>query len=51
MLATAIGIGKLDYRDVDLLQVGRILRWYDACAFDRRFFLGFLDLFLISRSC
>jgi UDP-GlcNAc:undecaprenyl-phosphate GlcNAc-1-phosphate transferase len=48
MLATAIGIGKLDYRDVDLLQVGRMLRWYDACAFDRRFFLGFLDLFLIT---
>jgi UDP-GlcNAc:undecaprenyl-phosphate GlcNAc-1-phosphate transferase len=48
MLATAIGIGRLDYRDVDLLQVGRLLRWYDTSAFDRRFFSGFLDLFLIT---
>lgn len=48
ILATAIGIGKLDYREVDLLQVGRLLRWYDLFAFGRRFFLGFLDLFLIT---
>ena len=48
ILATAIGIGRLGYQDVDLLQVGRLLRWYDTCAFDRRFFLGFLDLFLIT---
>ena len=48
MLATAIGIGKLDYRDVDLLQVRRLLRWYDTFTFDRRFFLGYLDLFLIT---
>jgi UDP-GlcNAc:undecaprenyl-phosphate GlcNAc-1-phosphate transferase len=48
ILAMAIGIGKLDYRDVDLLQVRRLLRWYDCVPSDRRFFLGFLDLFLIS---
>src|SRR5215831_5370326 len=48
VLATVIGIGKLDYREVDLLQAGRLLRWYDRLVFDRRFFLGFLDLFLIS---
>jgi UDP-GlcNAc:undecaprenyl-phosphate GlcNAc-1-phosphate transferase len=48
LLATAIGIGKLDYRDLDLLQIGRLLRWYDTSAFDRRFLLGFLDLFLIT---
>ena len=48
MLATVIGIGRLGYRDVDLLQVGRLLRWYDTCTFDRRFFLGFLDLFLMT---
>ena len=48
MLATVIGIGKLDYREVNLLQVGWLLRWYDTCAFDRRFFLGFLDLLLIT---
>ena len=48
VLATAIGIGKLDYRDVDLLRVGRLLRWYDTVAFYRRFCVGFLDLFLIT---
>src|SRR5262245_22947190 len=48
ILATAIGIGKLDYREVDLLRIGRLLHWYDRIAFNRRFFLGFLDLFLIT---
>jgi UDP-GlcNAc:undecaprenyl-phosphate/decaprenyl-phosphate GlcNAc-1-phosphate transferase len=48
LLATAIGIGKLDYRDMDLLRVGRLLRWYDTVAFYRRFCVGFLDLFLIA---
>ncbi len=48
VLATVIGIGRLDYREVDLLQVERLLRWYDQFAFDRRFFLGFLDLLLIT---
>jgi len=48
ILATAIGIGKLDYREVDVFQVRRLLRWYDHVAFDRRFFLGFLDVFLIT---
>ena len=48
ILATAIGIGKLDYREVDLLQLRRLLRWHDRVAFDRRFFLGFLDLVLIT---
>lgn len=48
LLATAIGIGKLDYRDLDPLQVRRLLRWYVTFAFDRRFLLGFLDLVLIT---
>ena len=48
ILATAIGIGKLDYREVDLLRIGRLLHWYDRIACNRRFFLGFLDLFLIT---
>ena len=48
VLATAIGIGKLDYREVDLLQAGRLLRWHAKFAFHRRFFLGFLDLLLIT---
>jgi len=47
ILATAIGIGKLEYREVDVLHIGRLLRWYDRLAFHRRFFLGFLDLFFI----
>jgi UDP-GlcNAc:undecaprenyl-phosphate GlcNAc-1-phosphate transferase len=47
-LAAIIGIGKLDYREVDLLQVGRLLRWYDKLALHRRFFLGFLDLAIIT---
>jgi len=48
ILATAIGIGKLDYREVDLLRIRRLLHWYDRIAFNRRFFSGFLDLFLIT---
>ena len=48
ILAAAIGIGKLDYRELDLLPVGRLLQWHDRFAFDRRFFLGFLDLLLIT---
>ena len=48
ILATAIGIGKLDYRELDLLQVKRLLQWHDRIAFDKRFFLGFLDLLLIT---
>jgi UDP-GlcNAc:undecaprenyl-phosphate GlcNAc-1-phosphate transferase len=48
VLAAAIGIGKLDYRDVNILRAGTLLRWYDNFAFDRRFFLGFIDLFLIT---
>jgi UDP-GlcNAc:undecaprenyl-phosphate GlcNAc-1-phosphate transferase len=48
ILATAIGIGKLDYREVDLLRIGRLLHWYDRIASNRRFFSGFLDLFLIT---
>ena len=48
LLATAIGIGKLEYREVDLLHIGRLLHWYERMAINRRFFLGFLDLFLIT---
>lgn len=48
ILAAAIGIGKLDYRELDLLPVGRLLQWHDRFAFDRRFFLGFLDVMLIT---
>jgi UDP-GlcNAc:undecaprenyl-phosphate GlcNAc-1-phosphate transferase len=48
ILAMVIGIGKLDYRDMDLLPVKRLLQWHERIAFDRRFFLGFLDLILIT---
>lgn len=47
VLAAAIGIGKLDYREMGLLPVKRLLQWHEV-AFDRRFFLGFLDLMLIT---
>jgi len=48
ILAMVIGIGKLDYRELDLIPAKRLLQWHDRLAFDRRFFLGFLDLLLIT---
>jgi len=48
VMAALIGIGKLDYREVDLLQVRRLLGWYEKIVYYRRFFLGFLDLFVIT---
>ena len=48
ILAMVIGIGKLDYREMDLLPVKRLLQWHERITFDRRFFLGFLDLLLIT---
>ncbi|HET9845015.1 MAG TPA: hypothetical protein VFQ02_04665 [Nitrospira sp.] len=48
ILATVIGVGKLDYREMDLLHVRRLLQWHKRVAFDRRFFLGLLDLLLIT---
>jgi UDP-GlcNAc:undecaprenyl-phosphate/decaprenyl-phosphate GlcNAc-1-phosphate transferase len=47
-LAAVIGIGKLDYRDVQIVRIGALLRWYENLAFDRRFFVGFVDLMVIT---
>lgn len=47
-LATYIGIRKLGYDEVVFLRTGTLLRWYEQITFDRRFFLGFVDLLLIS---
>jgi UDP-GlcNAc:undecaprenyl-phosphate GlcNAc-1-phosphate transferase len=47
-LATYIGIHKLGYEEVKFLRTGTLLRWYEQLSFNRRFFLGFADLLLIS---
>lgn len=46
-LATYVGIRKLGYQEVAFLRTGTLLRWYEQMTFNRRFFLGFLDLILI----
>jgi len=47
-LAAIIGIGQLDYREAKLFRVGTLLRWYESTGIDRRFFLGFIDLIVIT---
>ena len=47
-LAAAIGIGQLDYHEARIIRIGSLLRWYETGAFDRRFFLGFIDLAVIT---
>jgi len=47
-LATWIGIGKLGYKEVAFLQTGTLLRWYEQLTLNRRFFLGFVDMVLIT---
>lgn len=47
-LATYIGIHKLGYNEISFLRASTLLRWYDQIAFNRLFFLGFVDLVLIS---
>lgn len=47
-LATYVGIRKLGYKEVVFLRTGTLLRWYEQLAFNRRFFLGFLDLVFIA---
>jgi UDP-GlcNAc:undecaprenyl-phosphate GlcNAc-1-phosphate transferase len=46
-LATYIGIRKLGYEEVALLRTGTLLHWYESVLFNRRFFLGFIDIVLI----
>jgi len=47
-LATYIGIRKLGYEEISFLRNGTLLRWYEQLAFNRLFFLGFVDLILIT---
>lgn len=47
-LSTYIGIQKLGYQEVTFLKTGALLRWYDQLAFNRLFFLGFVDLVLVT---
>src|SRR5262245_1029722 len=47
-LAMYIGIRKLGYEELTFLRTGTLLRWYDSLTFNRRFFLGFLDMLLIT---
>jgi UDP-GlcNAc:undecaprenyl-phosphate GlcNAc-1-phosphate transferase len=47
-LATYIGIHKLGYEEATLIRAGTLLRWYENLAFDRRFFLGFVDIIIIA---
>lgn len=48
VLAMVIGISKLDYREMHLVHAGGLLQWYERLAVNRRFFLGFIDLALIT---
>lgn len=47
-LAVYAGIRKLGYREFDIVRSGPLLRWFDQRFFDRRFFLGFVDIVLIA---
>jgi len=47
-LATYIGLRKLGYEEIALCRPGTLLRWYESLTFNRRFFLGFVDMLLIT---
>jgi UDP-GlcNAc:undecaprenyl-phosphate GlcNAc-1-phosphate transferase len=47
-LATYIGVRKLGYDEITFLRTGTLLRWYEEVQFNRRFFLGFVDMVLIT---
>lgn len=47
-LATYIGIRKLGYEEIAFLRTGTLLRWYEWLTFNRRFFLGFIDMAVIT---
>jgi UDP-GlcNAc:undecaprenyl-phosphate GlcNAc-1-phosphate transferase len=46
-LATYIGLRKLGYEEIALFRPATLLRWYELLTFNRRFFLGFIDMTLI----
>lgn len=47
-MATYIGLRKLGYDEITFLRTGTLLRWYDLLTFNRLFFLGFIDMALIT---
>ena len=47
-LATYIGLRKLGYEEIALFRPVTLLRWYELLTFNRSFFLGFVDLTLIT---
>src|SRR5215471_1288252 len=47
-LATYIGLRKLGYEEIVVFRPVTLLRWYESCTFDRGFFLGFVDMTLIT---
>lgn len=47
-LATGIGLGKLGYKELPFLRAGALLRWCEQFTFHQYFFLGFIDIVLIT---
>jgi UDP-GlcNAc:undecaprenyl-phosphate GlcNAc-1-phosphate transferase len=47
-LATYIGLRKLGYEEIALFRSVTLLRWYESHTFNRCFFLGFVDMTLIT---
>jgi UDP-GlcNAc:undecaprenyl-phosphate/decaprenyl-phosphate GlcNAc-1-phosphate transferase len=47
-LATFIGVRKLGYDEMTFLRRGTLLHWYEEAQFNRRFFLGFVDMVLMT---
>jgi len=47
-LAMYMGIRKLGYDEIAFLRTGTLLRWYESLTLNRRFFLGFVEMTLIT---
>ncbi len=47
-LATYIGLRKLGYEEIALFRPVTLLRWYELFTLNRAFFLGFIDMMLIT---
>jgi UDP-GlcNAc:undecaprenyl-phosphate GlcNAc-1-phosphate transferase len=47
-VATFIGVRKLGYDEMAFLHTVTLLRWYEEVQFNHRFFLGFVDMVLMT---
>jgi hypothetical protein len=47
-LAIYIGLRKLGYEEIALFRPVTLLRWYESFTFNRLFFLGLVDMTLIT---